>query len=93
MRNAIKEKNNELEKEPKRDTITVNEVLDALSTNSKWAAADIFLTPLSGNRSDADSADSDDEDDALLHHLSRNQLLASCELQVQMHDEDDIRVL
>ena len=75
--------------------ISVNEVLDKLHGNSNWAGADIFICPPSGNRSDEDSAQSeDDEDDEnRIHHLSRNQLLANCELQVQMNDEEELRIV
>ncbi len=63
--------------------ISVNDVLDVLCSSDKWAGADIFFTPPSGNWSDEDSASSEDED-GLLHHLSRNQLIAPCELQVKI---------
>lgn len=77
------------------DDISVNEVLDKLHGNSKWAGADIFICPPSGNRSDEDSAQSEDDDDDenRIHHLSRNQLLANCELQVQMNDEEELRIV
>ena len=73
-------------REEESGSISVNDVLDKLSANEKWAAADIFITPPGGNRSDEDSAPSDqefdDDDNTRIHHLSRNQLLAQCELQV-----------
>ena len=78
------------------NTISVNEVLDKLNDNSKWAGADIFICPPGGNRSDEDSAPSDDDDqddEGRIHHLSRNQLLANCELQVQMNAEDEVRII
>ena len=41
------------------------------------------MTPPAGNHSDEDFAPSDGDDADHLHHLSKNQLLASCELQLK----------
>ena len=71
--------------------IIINDVLDALVSNKKWLGADLFLTPPDGNGSDEDSGDENEVPE--FHHLSKKQLLASCEVQVVRCDEDEVRVI
>ena len=72
------------------NNICVNDVLDAL-VSKKWLGADLFLTPPDGNGSDEDSGDENEVPE--FHHLSKKQLLASCEVQVVRCDEDEVRVI
>ena len=73
------------------NNICVNDVLDALVSNKKWLGADLFLTPPDGNGSDEDSGDENEVPE--FHHLSKKQLLASCEVQVVRCDEDEVCVI
>ena len=53
--------------------------------------ADLFLTPPDGNGIDEDSGDENKV--PKFHHLSKKQLLASCEVQVVRCNEDEVCVI
>ena len=68
--------------------LTVNEALNTLASDRQWVAADLFIAPPDdANCSDEDSAD---EADPQLHNLSKQQLLAQCQLRLRQNDTDEV---
>ena len=71
----------------KKTKFSLNDALDTLNKDNKWAGADIFIAP--PDDANCSAEDSADEEDPQMYNLSKKQLLADCELRLHNGDDDD----
>lgn len=73
-----------------RSRLSVNEIISQLEDDNDILAADIYITPPDGDKSDEDSGDEHSGD---INCLSKKQLLAKAELRATISTQSGIDVV